>query len=113
MPVKQPSPRHIGRQLAKFRLARNLTQEEVGVRLDIGAEAVSRLERGQVDLSVAKLLQLADIFQCPAAELLMAISTRTQDQAQVITALLDKLSDENRQFTLEMLERMAAHLAPK
>lgn len=113
MPAKQPSLRYIGRQLAQLRRARQLTQEDVGERLEIGAEAVSRLERGLVDLSVTKLLQLADIFQCSAGELLVAISPRAQDQAQTFAALLDKLSAEDRQFALDQLERLAAHMARK
>ncbi|MNJ35795.1 helix-turn-helix protein [compost metagenome] len=66
MPVKEPSPHHIGRQLAKYRRARGLTQDQVGDHLHITGEAVSRLERGLVELSVTKLLQLADLYGCPA-----------------------------------------------
>ncbi|WP_372490319.1 helix-turn-helix domain-containing protein [Pseudomonas sp. WHRI 8519] len=50
--------------------------------LGISSEAVSRLERGEVGLSVTKLLRLADLYGCPADELLLAISPRPQDQGQ-------------------------------
>ncbi|WP_419709599.1 helix-turn-helix domain-containing protein [Pseudomonas sp. NFX224] len=83
------------------------------MRLEIGAEAISRMERGQVELTVSKLLQLADIFDCPANELLLAISTRPQDQWQLIAARLKDLSADDRQFALESLERLTAHLAMK
>lgn len=113
MPAKHPSPQDIGRRLAQFRLARHLTQDEVGERLNIGSEAVSRLERGQVELSVAKLLQLAEIFECRADQLLLATSPRAQDQGQVIAELLKSLSDNDRQFALETMERLTAHLSRK
>ncbi|MFT2158164.1 helix-turn-helix domain-containing protein [Pseudomonas putida] len=48
----------------------------MGEHLKISGEAVSPLERGQVELSVSKLLQLADLYGCPADELLLAISPR-------------------------------------
>lgn len=76
MPVKEPSPQHIGRQLANYRRAQGFTQAQVGERLEIGTEAVSRMERGKVELTVPKLLQLADMYGCPADELLLAISPR-------------------------------------
>lgn len=111
MPAKDPSPQHIGSQLAKYRRKRGLTQEDVGVRLDIGAEAVSRLERGLVELTVSKLLQLADIFDCPADELLMVLSTRPQDQSQVLTSRLKTLTTQDRQFALSFLDQLTEHLA--
>ncbi|RTY78652.1 helix-turn-helix domain-containing protein [Pseudomonas veronii] len=113
MPVKEPSPQHIGRQLAKYRRARGLTQEQVGERLDIGAEAVSRFERGVVELTVNKLLQLADMYGCPADELLLAISPRPQDQGQRIASLIKELGEADKKFALEFLQTLAAHLAQR
>lgn len=88
MPVKELSPHHIGRQLAEYRRARDLTQAKVGEHLGISGEAVSYLERGEVELSVTKLLRLADLYGCPADELLLAISPRPQDQGQQITSII-------------------------
>ncbi|PYG78479.1 MULTISPECIES: helix-turn-helix domain-containing protein [unclassified Pseudomonas] len=111
MPAKKPNSRHIGRQLAKFRNACKLTQEEVGERLQISGEAVSRMERGQVDLSVTKLLQLADIYQCSADELLLVASSRPRDQGLVIAEMLQDLSEADRLFAVDSLRQLATHLA--
>jgi len=113
VPAKDSSPKHIGSQLAKYRRKRGLTQEDVGVRLDIGAEAVSRMERGLVELTVSKLLQLADIFDCPADELLLVLSTRPQDQSQVLTTRLKALKANDRQFALTVLDQLTEHLATR
>ncbi|PRA63167.1 transcriptional regulator [Pseudomonas sp. MYb187] len=113
MPVKEPSPHHIGRQLAKYRRARGLTQDQVGDHLHITGEAVSRLERGLVELSVTKLLQLADLYGCPADELLLAISPRPQDQSEQITSIIKVLGEADKQFTLELLQTLASHLAQR
>lgn len=113
MPVKEPSPHHICRQLAKYRRDRGLTQDQVGEHLRISGEAVSRLERGLVELSVTKLLQLADLYGCPVDELLLAISPRPQDQGQQITAIIKELGDADKQFALEFLQTLATHLAQR
>lgn len=113
MPVKEPSPHHIGRQLAEYRRARDLTQAKVGEHLGISSEAVSRLERGEVELSVTKLLRLADLYGCPADELLLAISPRPQDQGQQITSIIKELSEADKQFALQFLQTLASHLAQR
>lgn len=113
MPVKEPSPHHIGRQLAKYRRARHLTQAQVGEHLQISGEAVSRLERGFVDLSVSKLLQLADLYGCPADELLLAISPRPQDLGVQINSIIKELNEADKQFALESLKTLASHLAQR
>ncbi len=113
MPVKEPSPHHIGRQLAAYRRACHLTQAKVGEYLKISGEAVSRLERGEVELSVSKLLKLADLYGCPADELLLAISPRPQDQGQQITSIIKELGEADKQFALEFMQTLAAHLAQR
>lgn len=86
--------------IAKHRTECNLTQEEVAERLGIGSEAVSRLERGVVELSVVKLMQLADIFDCQMYELLTESSNRPNDQGQMISGLLSGLKESDRAFIL-------------
>ena len=52
----------IGRPIAKHRLESGPTQEQVAELLEIGDEAVSRMERGLVMPTVARLVQLAEIL---------------------------------------------------
>ncbi len=99
--------------IAKHRTERNLTQEEVAERMGIGSEAISRLERGVVELSVVKLMQLADIFDCRVDELLTESSNRPNDQGQMIAGLLSGLKESDRAFILATVERLATHLANK
>ncbi|MEN4946448.1 helix-turn-helix transcriptional regulator [Pseudomonas proteolytica] len=113
MAHKHPTQIQIGRMIAKHRTERNLTQEEVAERMGIGSEAISRLERGLVELSVAKLMQLADIFDCRMDELLTKSSSRPNDQSQMITSLLSGLKESDRAFILATVEQLAAHLANK
>lgn len=100
----------VGRAIAKQRLASNLTQEAVAERLGIGLEAVSRMERGVVIPTVVRLFELADIFECDAADLLTEASSRSSDQASHLNRLLSRLSAADRTLLLEVFERLSMRL---
>ncbi|KGC30482.1 helix-turn-helix domain-containing protein [Burkholderia pseudomallei] len=100
----------VGRAIAKQRMACNLTQENVAERLGIGLEAVSRMERGVVIPTVMRLFELADIFQCDAADLLTEASSRSSDQASHLNRLLSRLSIADRTMLLDVFERLSARL---
>lgn len=101
----------IGNAIAKRRKATGLTQEQVAERLSIGNEAVSRIERGTVIPTVVRLIELAEIFDCPVADLLIASSTRADDQSSLIAAQIGRLSNRDRMLVLELVEKLSDHLA--
>ncbi|MCO7230376.1 helix-turn-helix domain-containing protein [Halomonas sp. CnH100-B] len=98
---------NIGRAIAKQRIRSQLTQEEVAERLGVGNEAVSRIERGRVIPNIVRLLELAEIFNCEAAELLGQASVHVDDQTQRIKTLLAPLKPHDRQLMLELIESLA------
>ncbi|RKQ60795.1 transcriptional regulator with XRE-family HTH domain [Vogesella indigofera] len=100
----------IGKAIARHRLAGELTQEQVAERLSIGNEAVSRMERGTVMPTVARLVELADIFNCEVTELLNEVSPRLQDQAQHLSQLLTQLDDADRTLVIEVVEKLVQRL---
>ncbi|AGZ27143.1 helix-turn-helix domain-containing protein [Burkholderia pseudomallei] len=101
----------VGRAIAKQRIACDLTQEAVAERLGIGLEAVSRMERGVVIPTVVRLFELADIFECDAADLLTEASSRSSDQASHLNRLLSRLSTADRTLLLEVFERLSTRLS--
>ncbi|WP_175861817.1 helix-turn-helix domain-containing protein [Burkholderia cepacia] len=101
----------VGRAIAKQRVASNLTQENVAEHLGIGLEAVSRMERGVVIPTVVRLFELADIFECDAADLLTEASSRSSDQANHLNRLLSRLSTGDRAMLLEVFERLSTRLS--
>jgi transcriptional regulator with XRE-family HTH domain len=101
----------VGRAIAKYRVESGLTQEQVAEQLGIGNEAVSRMERGLVVPTVARLVELAEIFECDAADLLTGASSRASDQARHVGQLLAKLSGNDRAMVIEIVERLAGRLA--
>ncbi|HDR8948156.1 TPA: helix-turn-helix transcriptional regulator [Burkholderia vietnamiensis] len=103
----------IGRAIAKHRAVSGYTQEQVAEALGIGNEAVSRMERGIVMPTVARLVELANLFECNAADLLTEASSRTSDQARHVGQLLSKLNVNDRTMVVEIVERLAGRLAKR
>jgi len=100
----------VGRAISKHRVRSGLTQEAVAERLGVGNEAVSRIERGIVMPNITRLLELADIFGCEAAELLSEVSPLVEDQASRVNHLLASLDQSDRQLVIELVERLATRL---
>lgn len=102
--AKQLISRNIGQSIARHRKASGLTQAELAERLDLSLDAVSRLERGQIGLSVLRLFELAEIFGCESLDLLDEASSRPRDQARQLERLLNRLEGEDRVWLLKMIE---------
>lgn len=56
---KQAVNHTIGKAITKYRKTAELSQESLAERLDLGNEAVSRIERGLVIPTVERLIQMA------------------------------------------------------
>ncbi|MCY1310232.1 helix-turn-helix protein [compost metagenome] len=96
----------MGQAIARQRVRCKLSQEQVAERLGIGSEAVSRIERGVVMPNVERLVELASIFGCEAADLLTEGSSRPEDQARRLQSLLSTLKTDDRTLVLEVVERL-------
>lgn len=108
--VEETLAKAIGRTIAKKRQELDMTQEFVAEQLDIGYEAVSRIERGAVMPTVARLIEFAEVFECRVDELLLESSPRPADQASRIESILAKLSESDRRLVVEIVEKFAARL---
>ena len=102
--------KQVGLTIAKYRQQSGLTQNEVAEKLNIGYEAVSRLERGIVMPTVERLVELAEIFNCEAADLLTQSSNRIEDQSAQIKSLLSILEDSDRVFLLDLITKLVERL---
>ncbi|MBQ3392348.1 MAG: helix-turn-helix transcriptional regulator [Lachnospiraceae bacterium] len=54
----------VGRRIAHMRNARRMTQENLAERLDCSVKHISHVERGVAAMSLDKLLELSEIFDC-------------------------------------------------
>jgi transcriptional regulator with XRE-family HTH domain len=101
----------IGKSIAEHRQAAGLTQEEVAEKLEIGHEAVSRMERGLIVPTVARLIELAEIFNCDVTTLLLQSSDRPSDQAQFIAKQLERLSAPDRELVINISASLTRRLS--
>lgn len=53
----------IGNRIRKLRESKDLTQENMAAELDITAGAYAKIERGETDPSITRLIQIADILK--------------------------------------------------
>ncbi|MCP2039897.1 transcriptional regulator with XRE-family HTH domain [Neisseria sp. HSC-16F19] len=99
---------NIGKTLAKYRMLAGLTQAQVAEILNVSNDAVSRMERGGIMPTVARLIKLAEIFGCEVSDLLTESSPLADDQARRLSALLARLDEEGRMELMDMVERLVA-----
>ncbi|MGY4106341.1 helix-turn-helix domain-containing protein [Aeromonas encheleia] len=102
----------VGKAIGRQRQQARLTQEQVAEHLDIGMEAVSRMERGIVVPTVVRLAELAQLFGCELADFLRETSNRPTEQGIVLSQQLAKLDAADRELVLEVVDRLVARLAP-
>lgn len=103
--------KRIGRALAKQRLAKNLTQEQVAESIGVEQETISRFERGATIPPLLRLIDLSEFFNVPLDTFVRAGSARPLDQAIDIAAALNGLNEENRswvhEWTVEMCRKLS------
>jgi hypothetical protein len=56
------------------------------------------------------LAELAEIYKCGIDELLLASSTRTSDQAELIAQILQTLPEADRTMIVEVVQKIAERL---
>ena len=100
----------IGQSIAKHRKAIGMTQAELAEQLDLSLDAVSRLERGNIALSVVRLFELAEIFGCETIDLLDEASPRPRDMARQVQQLLSQVNDIERMQLVYILQQMVEML---
>ena len=64
----------LGQRISHCRKKLHISQEELGSRLGISRQAVSKWERGEAAPSTANLLALGRLYGVPAEELLRAVT---------------------------------------
>lgn len=103
----------VGAAIGRMRTQKGMTQDEVASALDIGPEAVSRMERGIVIPSLVRLVEFAELYGCPVESFFNKSTGLTGDNAAAIAGLLGPLKRADRQFVLEIIEKACSHLGKR
>lgn len=89
--------KRVGQAIARHRLAKGLTQDDVATAIGVEQETISRFERGATLPTLMRLIDIAELLQVPLDLLVRAGSSRAVDVAVDLTAMLDKLTPQNRE----------------
>lgn len=100
----------LGKNIMRGRKALGLTQEQVAMELKVEPETVSRIERGATLPSILTLERFADILGTTIGALLEEPVPRQFTEAEQLAALLRPLSEADRAFAREILEKLSTRL---
>lgn len=103
----------LGRNLAGFRKALSLTQEQLALRLGVEPETISRFERGATLPSLVTLEKIAVLLHVRVADLLDEAPPTPGDAAMIIHAWIMRLNEHDQEFVLESMKKLCAHLHEK
>ena len=104
-------PGLLGKNVRERRSQLGWTQATLAELVKVDVETISRIERGAIVPSVLKLEQIASVPGLPLAELLRSSSALAQDQSLEIFDWMQGLSETDRQFVLEAMQKLCRHLA--
>jgi transcriptional regulator with XRE-family HTH domain len=87
----------IGDRIKKRRVALGLSQAEAAKQLNISTPAFCKIETGQTDLNISRLLQIAKIFKVPV---MMLLTGETVDQGSSVNSneLREKLAAKDEEI---------------
>lgn len=97
----------IGVAISNRRRLSGFTQDEVAERLNLGKQAISRIERGTVIPTVARLIRFAEVFSCPVDALLVESSNRSDDQGKLLSEMISTLSEAERGAVVEIVRKIS------
>ncbi|MFD2286868.1 helix-turn-helix domain-containing protein [Pedobacter petrophilus] len=89
----------IGGRIKKSRVALGLSQADAAKQLNISTPAFCKIETGQTDLNISRLLQIAKTFKVPVITLITgeeAEEDSSVDSAELLQQLAEKEEEINK-----------------
>jgi transcriptional regulator with XRE-family HTH domain len=117
----------IAQKIRELRKARKLTQSEIARKMHITYQQLQKYETGANELTIIRLVQIADIFKCPLSSLLPEtlidpdlgeigkIISLIADRAELSPALaaLCRVSAADAKLTTRLIDAVADHGQPR
>ncbi len=104
-----------GEKIKARRLELGMTTEELGNKIGVQRSAISKYEKGRVDLKSAQIIEIAKALDCPPASLLADEDDPDLDRLEALHQnprlglLFDrtrKMSHEDVEFMIQMSEKI-------
>ena len=89
---------NIGEFLKKLRKEKNLTQDELAVKMHVDRSKINRLENGKRNPSIDDLLLYSEIFQISLDELIACERKNNQNKKKIEKSFIKYLQKENVRF---------------
>jgi transcriptional regulator with XRE-family HTH domain len=100
----------VGQRLATLRKQAGLSQLQVGERVGVEAETISRMETGAIVPTLVRLRQLAAVYGCSLEEILGSASGQPGDVAKRLAQELATLSEADRLFVAQQTSQLISHI---
>ncbi|MBB6240515.1 transcriptional regulator with XRE-family HTH domain [Pedobacter sp. AK013] len=87
----------IGDRIKQSRLALGLSQADAAKKLNISTPAFCKIETGQTDLNISRLLQISKTFKVPVTQLITGQPV-TSDSSEELVALKKELIEKEEEI---------------
>lgn len=102
--------KRLGRNIAAYRKALRLTQDQLAELLGVEMETVSRFERGKTVPSISTLIKVAGCLKVTTASLLEENEPGLAEEERQLLGSLAALPEDKRRFVVGHLLELCRHL---
>jgi transcriptional regulator with XRE-family HTH domain len=85
--------KRFGGRIRVFRLLRGFTQENIADQLDISASAYAKIERGESDINISRIEEIARIYSLTASQLISLTDNFSEAESYL---QLDQMSKKDQ-----------------
>ena len=103
----------LGANIASRRSRLGLTQAQLAELLDIGQDALSRMEKGVISPKISRLPILASSLRCSVAELFRTPDDTSSARAAAIEEIIGVLPSEQQEHVLKIMSEIVNTLVDK
>ncbi len=83
----------ISKNIKKYRLISNMTQEELAGRLNLDTQYYAQLERGERNFTIEKIVHLCSIFHIGIEDIIEIESTENENPDMLMKCVISDLKD--------------------
>lgn len=107
-------PKRVGKNVAKWRKERDLTQQTLADRLDMDTISLSRIERGATTPSLRTLEKIAVTLTVRVIDLLGEHGFLPgENETNIVMAYIAQLNEEDRSFVIKNVKLWCEHFIRK
>lgn len=99
--------KQLGATIGEKRRSLGLTQAQLAEKLDIGQDALSRMEKGKISPKLTRLPDIAAALGCPVAELFRTGTDGDEETIAQIAEMIKSFSPEKKSTVADIVKKIA------